>query len=107
MRKDAREIDQLVEQVEQAALLGAEPARQFTAAALAEPHELLVYDERLHDQDGVLFEQSGDFRANGGEAAVLDLDKLIFADGVDAKAGDALFHARRCAGVEGLELAME
>src|SRR5260370_3499655 len=92
MRKDAREIDQLVKQIEQAALLGAEPPRDLFAAALRHSHELLANDERLDDQNLVAFQQAGDLRANGGQAAMLNFDEPVAAHPIDPIAGDSLFH---------------
>src|SRR5262245_46051479 len=51
----SREINQLVKQSEEAALLRSHAARDFFSPTLREAHELLANDERFHHQSIVAF----------------------------------------------------
>src|SRR5437867_681443 len=50
MRKNAGEINQLVEQIEQRGLLRAKSPRDFLPTPLRQPHKLLANHQRLHHQ---------------------------------------------------------
>ena len=101
VRKHPREIDELMEQIEQAALLGTQAARDFLAAGLREPHELLANNEWLDHKNLVRFEQASDLRTNGSQAAVLNFDEPVATDSVDSEAGNSLLDTGRRPGVQG------
>jgi hypothetical protein len=107
MRKDSGEINQLVEQVEYCGLLGAEPPRDFFAAAFCQPHELLSDNQRLDDENFMLFKQPGDLRPDRRKAAVLYFNKLTIAHRIDPKPGNPLLNAGLGTGVESFQLAVQ
>ena len=107
MRKDAREVDQLVEHVEHRPLLGtATPRNDFAARALL-LHQILAGDDRLDDPHAVLVHERRDLVANRRERAELNLDQLVAVDDVDAIAADALLDASAVGRVVRLELSMQ
>ena len=77
VRKDAREVDQLFEDIEQRSLLRTAAARDDLAAFAAALHQVLADDDRFDDQHVVLLEQGGDLVANRRERRKLDFDQLL------------------------------
>src|SRR5438093_1351959 len=57
MRKDAREMHQFMEQIKDAAALGAQPPRNFISSTPDPPDKLLADDNWLYDHDAVRFQQ--------------------------------------------------
>ena len=107
VRENAGEVDQLIEQAQHAFDLGAAPAAEDRASPGIQPDESLLQDERLDDEHAVLLEQPADFGADRRQRAVLNLNELFAADGIDAKSLQPLLGPRLFAGVHRFELAVE
>ena len=86
MREDPREVDQLVKQVEDAALFRAEPRAEYAAPRAILVHDPFAHDQRLDDQHAVIGQQLRHLVANGRQRAVLDFHQFAAANDVDAVA---------------------
>ncbi len=95
MRKDAREVDQLFEHIEQRSLLRAAAARDDLATCALALHQVLADDDRLHDEHAMLFQQRGDLVANRRQRRELNFDQLSGRDDIDAIAAEPLLDERR------------
>lgn len=84
MRKHPREVDKLVEQVKQRAPLGAPPLGHHGAALFRTLNKLLSCDDRFNDIDAVLFQQPLQLVTNCRQRTVLNLDKALAIDDIDA-----------------------
>src|SRR4051812_15713838 len=87
----SREMDQLIEDIEERALFRAAAARDDAPTCAAELNEMLTNDNRLDDEYVVLFDERGNFVPNRRKGCELDFDELFVADDVDAVSADALF----------------
>ena len=107
VREHAREVDELVEHIEERSLLRAAAAGNDFAPFAVQLHEMLGHDDRFDDEHVVLFQKRCDFVADRRERGELDFDELLAADDVDAVAAEALFDECACGGVVLFQLAVE
>lgn len=107
VRKDSREVDQFVEQVDRRALFRTGSTLHHATAGPVQLDQLLADDDRLDDANSMLAQQASHFVADGGQAAVLDLHQFVAHDDVDAEAVERHFLASAVGGVEQFELAVE
>ena len=105
--EDAREVDQLLEHIEQRTPLRAAASGNDLAAFAMQFHQVFGDDHRFDDEDVVLFDERGDLIANRRERSKLDFDQLFAADDVDAISPDALFDQTAVRRVVLLQLAVE
>src|SRR5690606_11757141 len=86
LREGLGEVDQVVEHVEQHALLGTAAAGDNGATRAVELDDHLAGDDRFDNPDFVRLGQVVDLAGDHPEAAMLDLDQLLAADDIDAVA---------------------
>ena len=104
VRKDTREVDQVVEEVQQVALLRAQAAAHDAAVLGRELDELLADDNGLDNQHTVMGGQVLDFVADRRQRAMLDLDQLAIAGHVDAVLSQLVLEVGMVVRVKRLEL---
>ncbi len=107
MREDRREVDQLIEQIDQSAALGTAALMKDPPAAAVELEDRFFDHDRFDDEHAMRFEERGDFAANRGQRAVLDFNQRAASNGVNPKAIDADLAARVLAAIVFLELAVK
>jgi len=107
MRKYACEMDELFEQVEDGALLGAAPAGKDATTGAVLLDEVLRRDNRLDDKHAMLGEERCDLVANGRQRGELDFYEQPWLHDVDAVATDTLLDRRAAGSVVLLQLTVE
>jgi hypothetical protein len=107
MGKDPREVHQVVEQVQGAPLLGAQPALDRGTARHKLLDERLAGDDRLDHKHVVPFEEPRHFIPDGRQRPVLDFDQAAVGDRVDAVVQQRHLHLGGVARIEPLQVPME
>lgn len=105
--KNAREMDQLVEQVEQPAPFRALSPLDNAAARAAEFDQHLAGDDRFDQQHAVFADERGDFVADGRERGELNFHQLVRPRDIDAVTADALLNDGAFDHVAFFQLAVE
>ena len=84
MRKNAREMNQLIEQIEQTAMLGAVATADDAAAAPATINQPLLCDDRLDDpHPGATRASAAPCITDGRQRPVLHLDQFVIDHRID------------------------
>jgi hypothetical protein len=105
--KDARKVNQLIEDVQERAALRAAAAPELDSAAAVELYQQLVGNDWLDDANAVVGQQKAYLITNRGQRTVLNLDQLLTANRVDAESAARDFLETVVACVQGLQLFVE
>lgn len=107
MGKDAGEVDEVLEDVQESAVFGAEPSANHRSVAESASDEEFFHHDRLDHEDLVVLEQPAHFVANGRKGTMLDFHELPSGNGIDAVFSQAHFVAGVITSIEELQVAME
>ena len=106
MRKNASEMNQVVEQIQQGPLLGAESPSSDPATFGIKLDELFSQHDWFDNQHSVVRNQASHLVTDGRQGPVLDLDQLAVAYNIDSVSPQRRLNRRVGVGVQFLQLAV-